>query len=66
MIARELVETVRRSVPIDWAVKETAGARMRTKVKRLLRRHGYPPDTQEQAMRTILEQTEVLCRDWAA
>jgi type I restriction enzyme R subunit len=65
-IARELVETVRRSVTIDWAVKESARARMRTIVKRLLRKHGYPPDRQEQAVRTSLEQTEVLCRDWAA
>jgi type I restriction enzyme, R subunit len=65
-IARELVETVRRNVTIDWAAKESARARMRTIVKRLLRKHGYPPDRQERAVRTILEQTEALCKDWAA
>ena len=61
-----MVKAVRRSVTIDWAVKESARARMRTIVKRLLRKHGYPPDRQEQAVRTILEQTEVLCKEWAA
>jgi type I restriction enzyme R subunit len=35
-------------------------------VKRLLRKYGYPPDKQEQAVKTILEQTEVLAKDWAA
>jgi type I restriction enzyme, R subunit len=65
-IARELVETVRRNVTIDWAVKESVRARLRTVVKRLLRKYGYPPDKQEKAVQTILEQAEVLCQDWAA
>lgn len=65
-IARELVESVRRNVTIDWTVKESAKAKLRTIVKRLLRKHGYPPDKQEKATQTVLEQAELLCKDWAA
>jgi type I restriction enzyme R subunit len=64
-IARELVETVRSNVSIDWAVKETARAKLRVLVKRILRKYGYPPDKQEKAVQTVLEQAEVLCGDWA-
>ena len=63
-IARELVETVRKNVTIDWTVRENVRARMRTLVKRLLRKYGYPPDKQEKATLTILEQAEVLSKDW--
>jgi type I restriction enzyme R subunit len=65
-IARELVESVRNNVTIDWAVKESARAKMRTIVRRLLRKHGYPPDKQEKATQTVIEQAELLCRDRAA
>src|SRR5271166_4386398 len=65
-IARELVESVRNNVTIDWAVKESARAKMRTIVRRLLRKYGYPPDRQEKATQTVLEQAELLCRNWAA
>jgi type I restriction enzyme R subunit len=65
-IARELVEAVRKNVTIDWSVKENARAKMRTIVRRLLRKHGYPPDKQEKATQTVLEQAELLCRNWAA
>jgi type I restriction enzyme R subunit len=65
-IARELVETVRRNVTIDWSVKETVRAKLRTMVRRILRRYSYPPDKQEKATNTVLEQAELLCRDWAA
>lgn len=65
-IARELVETVRRNITIDWTARDSVRARLRTLVKRLLRKYHYPPDKQEQATQTILEQAEVLCRDWAA
>ncbi|MBI5115864.1 DUF3387 domain-containing protein [Candidatus Poribacteria bacterium] len=65
-IARELVENVRRDVTIDWTLKESARAKLRTVVKRLLRKHGYPPDKQEKATKTVLEQAEILCKDWAA
>jgi type I restriction enzyme R subunit len=65
-IARELVETVRRNATIDWTVKETARARLRTMVRRVLRKHGYPPDKQEKATLTVLAQAEVIAQDWAA
>jgi type I restriction enzyme, R subunit len=59
-IARELVETVRKNVSIDWTLRENVRAHLRVLVKRILRRHGYPPDKQETATRTVLEQAEVL------
>ncbi|HEV7373078.1 MAG TPA: DUF3387 domain-containing protein, partial [Pyrinomonadaceae bacterium] len=65
-IARELVETVRRNVTIDWSVKESVRAKLRTLVKRILRKHGYPPDKQEQATDIVIKQAEHLCLDWAA
>ena len=63
---RDLVETIRRSITIDWTSRESVRAKLRATVKRLLRKHGYPPDRQEQAVKTILEPTEVVCRDWVA
>jgi len=65
-IARELVEAVRRNVTIDWTVRENVRAKLRVIVKRILRRHGYPPDKQEKATQTVLEQAEVLSERWAA
>ena len=59
-IARVLVETVRKNVSIDWMLRENVRAHLRVLVKRILRRHGYPPDKQETATRTVLEQAEVL------
>ncbi len=65
-IARELVETVRNNVTIDWTLRENVRANLRRLVKRVLRKHGYPPDKQESATRTVLEQAEVLSVGWAA
>jgi type I restriction enzyme R subunit len=65
-IAKELVEMVRKNVTIDWTAKEGVRARLRTLVKRILRKYGYPPDKQEKAIQTVLEQPEQLCMDWAA
>ena len=65
-IAQELVETVRRNTSIDWTMKESVRAKLRALVKRLLRKHGYPPDKCEKATQTVLEQAELLCKDWAA
>lgn len=64
-IAQELVKAVRNSVTIDWTVRENVRAQMRVMIKRILRRHGYPPDKQEQATQTVFEQAEVLCAEWA-
>ena len=51
---------------VDWSVRESARARMRVIVKRLLRKYGYPPDKQERAIVLVLQQAEVLSQDWAA
>jgi type I restriction enzyme R subunit len=64
-IAQELVETVRGNVTIDWTLRENVRAQLRVLVKRILRKHGYPPDKQEKATRTVLEQAEVLSEHWA-
>ena len=64
-IARELVDSVRRNVAIDWTIREDVRARLRVMVRRILRRHGYPPDKQEKATRTVLEQAELLSEGWA-
>ena len=63
-IARELVETVRKNVTIDWTVRENVRAQLRVIVKRILRKYGYPPDKQEKATQTVLEQAEVLSTGW--
>ena len=64
-IARELVDSVRRNVAIDWTIREDVRARLRVMVRRILRKHGYPPDKQEKATRTVLEQAELLSEGWA-
>jgi type I restriction enzyme R subunit len=65
-IAQELVRTIRENVTIDWTEKQSVRARLRVMVKRVLRKYGYPPDKQEKAIRTVLQQAELLCADWAA
>ena len=65
-IAQELVQTVRNNVAIDWTLRENVRAHLRVLVRRILRKHGYPPDKQEKATQTVLEQAEVLSQGWAA
>ena len=65
-IAQELVRTVRSNVTIDWTLRENVRAQLRVLVRRILRKHGYPPDKQEKATLTVLEQAEVLSEGWAA
>lgn len=64
-IARELVETVRKNVTIDWTMRENVRAQLRVLVKRILRKYGYPPDKQEKATQTVLEQAALLSSGWA-
>lgn len=64
-IAQQLVATVRENVTIDWTVRENVRAQLRVLVKRILRKNGYPPDKQEKATQTVLEQAEVLSQEWA-
>ncbi len=65
LLAQDLVDRVRQSVTIDWQIRENARAQIRVMVKRILRKYGYPPDMQQRATELVLEQTEVLCKEWA-
>jgi len=65
-IARELVKTVRANVTIDWTVRGNIRAQLRVLVKRILRKYGYPPDKQDKATHTVLEQAELLSQGWAS
>jgi type I restriction enzyme R subunit len=65
-IARELVATVRKNVTIDWTIRDNVRAQLRVYVKRILRKYGYPPDKQEKATETVLEQAEVLSAGWSS
>jgi type I restriction enzyme R subunit len=60
------MDDMRRNARIDWTIKESVWAQIRVMVKRILKKYGYPPDKQEKATITMLEQAEVLCKDWAA
>ena len=66
VIAAELISTVRKSVTIDWTLRESARAKIKVMVKRILNKYGYPPDLQAEAVKTVLQQAELLCADWAA
>jgi len=61
-IARDLVKSVRESATIDWSLRESVRAGIRLKIKKLLRRHGYPPDVTESATDQVLEQAALLCQ----
>ena len=64
VIAAELITQVKKSVTIDWTLRESARAKIKIMVKRILRKHGYPPDLQEEAVKTVLMQAELLCAEW--
>jgi len=63
-IARELLEMVKRNVTIDWTERESVQAKLRLMVKKILRKYGYPPDKQEKATITVLEQAKLLGYEW--
>ena len=63
-IAQDLVKAVRNNLTIDWTVRENVRANLRVIIKRILRKHGYPPDKQEKATATVLEQAEALSKMW--
>jgi type I restriction enzyme R subunit len=65
-IAMELTRMIRDSVTIDWTQRDSVQAEIRLKVKKILRKYGYPPDKQEKATQTVLEQAELIARDWVA
>jgi type I restriction enzyme R subunit len=65
VIAHELLVSLKGNVTVDWSHRESARARMRVLVKRILRKHGYPPDLQDAAVQTVLRQAEALSATWA-
>lgn len=64
-IAQELVAAVRKNATVDWTMKNSSLAKMRIVVKRLLRKHGYPPEKQNEAADTVVKQAELLSDIWA-
>jgi type I restriction enzyme R subunit len=62
---RELVATVKNNVTIDRTLRKNVRAHLRVVVKRIPCKYGYPPDKQEKATRTVLEQAELLSENWA-
>ena len=64
LIAHELLMSLRENVSVDWAHRDSARARMRVLVKRILRKYGYPPDLQDAAVQTVLQQAEALSSGW--
>ncbi|WP_338929242.1 DUF3387 domain-containing protein (plasmid) [Roseomonas mucosa] len=66
VIALELVKSIRSNISVDWMHRETARARIRVLVKRILRKYGYPPDLQDAAVQNVLQQAEALSAAWAA
>ena len=64
VIAAELITKVRQSVTIDWTLRESARAKIKVLVKRILNKYGYPPDLQDAAVQTVIKQAELLCADW--
>ncbi len=65
LIAHELLSSLKSNITVDWSHRESARARMRVLVKRILRHHGYPPDLQDAAVQTVLQQAEALSAQWA-
>jgi len=65
-MAQELVGMMRQNVTIDWTERESVKARLRVLVRRLLRKYDYPPDKQERATETVLQQAEVLAGAWVS
>ena len=60
----KLITQVKKSVTIDWTLREGERAKIKVMVKRILNKHGYPPDLQEEAVKTVLRQAELMCAEW--
>lgn len=62
LIAHELTKSIKENMSIDWNLRESARAKMRITVKRLLKKYGYPPDVQKAAVDTVIEQAELMAQ----
>jgi type I restriction enzyme R subunit len=65
LMSHELVDMIRKNVTVDWTMRDSVQAKLRVMVRHLLKKYGYPPDKQEKATFTVLEQAKLLCKDWA-
>lgn len=59
-IAHELTKTVKENMSVDWSKRDSAKAKMRVAVRRLLKKYGYPPDLQKMAVEQVVEQAELM------
>jgi hypothetical protein len=66
VIAHELLISIKGNLSVDWMHRDASRARMRVLVKRILRKYGYPPELQDAAVLTVLQQAEALSSEWAA
>ena len=66
LIAHEVLESLKANVSVDWAHRKNARARLRVLVKRILKKYGYPPDMQDEAVQTVLQQAEALSSSWVS
>ena len=65
LIAFELLKNVKSNATVDWQRSEMARARIRITVKRILKKYGYPPDLQAEAIQTVLQQAEAFSARWS-
>ena len=65
LIAHELLISLKSNISVDWAHRESVRARLRILVKKILRKYGYPPDLQDSAVQTVLQQAEALSSNWS-
>ena len=62
-IAHELTVSINKSITVDWQVKESARAKMRTTIKRLLKFYDYPPSKTSGAVEIVIKQVELMCQE---
>ena len=62
-IAKELTQAIRANLTVDWAIRSSVQAKMRTTVKKLLKKYKYPPDQTAHAVDVVLEQTKLMCQN---
>lgn len=65
IIAHELTQSIKENMSIDWNLRESARAKMRVIVRRLLKKYGYPPEISKQAIETVIEQAELMSEQLA-
>lgn len=62
-IARDLTQSIKSNISVDWAIRESVQAKMKMTIKRLLKKYGYPPDKTEKAVDVVMEQTKLMCQN---